>query len=335
MRNMKNIANLSAKLRNALIISVAEKTGLSEAIVEKDFWVCFILDYLFKRCPWKDNFVFKGGTSLSKAYNLIQRFSEDIDLIIDWRILGYKANEPWIVRSNTKQDAFNKEANARASEFIAEKFLPAALNDLHSEIKQPFDIQIDKKDPLTINFLYPKSYSSRSILQEIRLEMGALAAWSPYAICKIKPYVAERHEKLFDTPFTEVKTVLPERTFWEKITILHRESFRPEGSPLPHRYSRHYYDVYCMMNSPVKEKALKDLALLEKVVSFKDKFYHSPWGRYDLARPGSIRLMPPEHNIQALRSDYEQMLGMLYGDKPTFDEIMGGLALLEEEINHS
>lgn len=80
---MKNIANLSAKSRNALIISVAEEKGLSEAIVEKDFWVCFILDYLFTRCPWKDNFVFKGGTSLSKAYNLIQRFSEDIDLIID------------------------------------------------------------------------------------------------------------------------------------------------------------------------------------------------------------------------------------------------------------
>lgn len=332
---MKNIANLSAKSRNALIISVAEEKGLSEAIVEKDFWVCFILDYLFTRCPWKDKFVFKGGTSLSKAYNLIQRFSEDIDLIIDWRVLGYKINEPWVVRSNTKQDAFNKGANARASEFIAEKFLPVMLNDLRSEIKQAFDIQIDKKDPLSVDFLYPKSYSSQSILQEIRLEMGALAAWSPYAICKIKPYVAEHHEELFNTPFTEVKTVLPERTFWEKITILHRESFRPENRPLPSRYSRHYYDVYCMANSPVKARALKDLALLEKVVSFKDKFYHSPWGRYDLAKPGSIRLMPPEQNIKALRSDYEQMLAMLYGAKPTFDEIMCGLAHLEEEINRS
>lgn len=88
-----------------------------------------------------------------------------------------------------------------------------------------------------------------------------------------------------------------------------------------------------MMNSPVKDRALQDYALLEKVVSFKDKFYHSPWGRYDLAKPGTIRLTPPEYNIPVLKNDYEKMRSMLYGDIPTFDEILSGIAALEKEIN--
>ena len=107
---MKTVARLSAEDRSDLFRNTANRMQMSDAIVEKDFWVCFTLDYLFHRSPWKDSITFKGGTSLSKAYHLINRFSEDIDLILDWRILGYSLNEPWEERSNTKQDTFNKEA---------------------------------------------------------------------------------------------------------------------------------------------------------------------------------------------------------------------------------
>lgn len=108
---MRKIAYLPDDDRRELFRNTADKMGLNDAIVEKDFWVCFTLDYLFHRCPWKDSITFKGGTSLSKAFNLISRFSEDIDLILDRRVLGYGKLEPWEKRSNTKQDAFNKEAN--------------------------------------------------------------------------------------------------------------------------------------------------------------------------------------------------------------------------------
>ena len=108
--------------------------GLNDTVVEKDFWVCFTLDYLFHRSPWMDFITFKGGTSLSKAFNLISRFSEDIDLILDWRILGYGKDEPWEQRSNTKQDAFNKEANIRAEIFLNEIFCPAIRKDLSQEL---------------------------------------------------------------------------------------------------------------------------------------------------------------------------------------------------------
>ena len=117
---MRNVARLPDSDRGELFRNTADKMGLNDAIVEKDFWACFTLDHLFHRCPWKDAITFKGGTSLSKAFNLISRFSEDIDLILDWRVLGYGKDEPWEKRSNTKQDAFNKEANTRAEVFLAE-----------------------------------------------------------------------------------------------------------------------------------------------------------------------------------------------------------------------
>ena len=123
--HLKNyITSVNVNILLYIFRNTADKMGLNDAIVEKDFWVCFTLDYLFHRCPWKDSITFKGGTSLSKAFNLISRFSEDIDLILDWHVLGYGKLEPWENRSNTKQDAFNKEANNRAEIFLAEQFCP-------------------------------------------------------------------------------------------------------------------------------------------------------------------------------------------------------------------
>ena len=101
---MIQIAKAGNSEREVLFGNAAEKAGiLNPAIVEKDFWVCFVLDYLFHKSPWPQSFIFKGGTSLSKAYHVIERFSEDIDLIMDWRLLGYSVHEPWEVRSKTQQ----------------------------------------------------------------------------------------------------------------------------------------------------------------------------------------------------------------------------------------
>lgn len=331
---MRKIAVIEAKEREALFRNTAARMGISEAVIEKDFWVCYMLDYLFHRCAWKDNLAFKGGTSLSKAYDLIKRFSEDIDLILDWRVLGYGIDEPWEQRSNTKQDAFNKEANERAEVFLRDVFLPAIKNDLTEELTLPVKCEIDMHDGQTVKFTYPNSFSDTAILQEIRLEIGALAAWTPAAEQTITPYSAEYYGRVFEQPSTQILTVLPERTFWEKVTILHREAFRSESSTLPSRYSRHYYDLYCMAKSPVKDRALTDTDLLAKVVTFKDKFYRCLWARYDLAKRGTMSLMPPDHNVQKLREDYEHMQNMIFGDKPEFETILQATEKLEKEINH-
>lgn len=149
---MRNVARLPDSDRGELFRNTADKMGLNDAIVEKDFWVCFTLDHLFHRCPWKDAITFKGGTSLSKAFNLISRFSEDIDLILDWRVLGYGKDEPWEKRSNTKQDAFNKEANARAEVFLAEQFCPTVQAEFSRELGCEANIYIDEKDKQTVIF---------------------------------------------------------------------------------------------------------------------------------------------------------------------------------------
>ena len=218
---MKTVARLSAEDRSDLFRNTANRMQMSDAIVEKDFWVCFTLDYLFHRSPWKDSITFKGGTSLSKAYHLINRFSEDIDLILDWRILGYSLNEPWEERSNTKQDAFNKEANKRAEVFLAHEFVPTVKRELSAEINTEAQIYIDQHDPQTVIFAYPRIFDGTGTLQVIRLEIGALAAWTPAKTVPIMPYAAEQYSGLFEQKETAILTVTPERTFWEKATILH------------------------------------------------------------------------------------------------------------------
>ena len=105
---MYKIAKIPIEDRETLFRNTARKMQVTEAIVEKDFWVCFTLDYLFYKNKWHDGFAFKGGTSLSKAYNIIDRFSEDIDLILDWRVLGYEKDEPLLIPSNSKREKFKR-----------------------------------------------------------------------------------------------------------------------------------------------------------------------------------------------------------------------------------
>ena len=190
---------------------------------------------------------------------------------------------------------------------MRDTFLLAIISDLTAELGEKIRCFIDGDDPQTVKVIYPNSFSDTSILQEIRLEIGALAAWTPVKYATITPYAAEQYAMLFEQPSTEVLTVLPERTFWEKVTILHREAFRSEDRPFPLRYSRHYYDLYKMVRTPVKDNALQDNELLERVIRFKDKFYRCPWARYDIAKRGTMKLLLPEYNVAKLCSDYEHM----------------------------
>ncbi len=328
------IRDLAGDERRTIIANTAAKMGLGEAIVEKDLWVSLALSYLFNRCPFAKSFTFKGGTSLSKGYHLINRFSEDIDLILDWRILGYENEEPWLTRSHTKQDTFNKEANKRACEFIENELLPVIAQDLKTEWGADIDISLDSHDAQTINISYPNLYSDSSILRQIRVEIGPLAAWTPSEQVQIKAFAEEHYTGIIDEAVSKVLIVRPERTFWEKATILHHEAHRPENLMIPARYSRHYYDLYMMGKTDVKTKALSQPELLKRVADFKDRFYPRKWARYDLALPGTLRLVPPEQTrLRELKKDYEKMQAMLYGDIPSFDDIIMDLENLESEIN--
>lgn len=312
-----------------LITNTSRKENISEAIVEKDYWVTYFLDYLFNENKWQEYFTFKGGTSLSKCFGIIQRFSEDIDLILDWRVLGYEKLEPWLRRSNTKQEKFNKEINENTESFLKEDFLTELRKDFPQE---EFDFEIDSIDHQTVLFKYPKTFDSNYLSQTIRLEIGSLAAWTPATSVSIMPIIGEAYPNVFKEK-TNIRTVSVERTFWEKATILHHEANRPESSKMPHRYARHYYDMYKIANSKYKDKAIKDKELLRKVTEFKMKFYPRKWAKYEDAMNGKLKLVPDEFRFIEVEKDYKAMSEMIYGEYPSFDEIIKRLKDLEFEIN--
>lgn len=324
---MEKVAALPQEQRYELFRETATRRSIANAVVEKDFWVCWVLAKLFDDSELSPKILFKGGTSLSKVFNLIERFSEDIDLILDWREVADE--DPEAARSRSKQDQLNKRLQTVAQEYIRDRLLPRCEQLLAPSVQ----VAIDENNAHVITVKYPAALSETYIRPEIRLEIGPLAIWTPNDRYEISPYCAEEFPKVFTRKTCHVQCIKAERTFWEKATILHHEAFRPEGSQQPDRYSRHYYDLARLANSPIKERAFADLDLLKSVVASKDRFYPRGWARYELAKPGSMRLMPPGHILAGLRRDYGEMRVMIYGELPAFEDLMSQIQALESEIN--
>lgn len=197
---------------------------------------------------------------MSKCYHLIQRFSEDVDLILDWRVLGYGLAEPWEERSISKQSSFKEDSIERTNKYLSEVFIPVIGQGISQELG--FDVDLSPADEEeTVIFKYPRSFSEPGIQNIIRLEIGPLAAWSPSESVQISSYLAQQIPDVIPKPIFEVSTVTPVRTFWEKVTILHQEAKRPDNKMMPTRYSRHYYDVYQLGKSWVKQEAIGKIEL--------------------------------------------------------------------------
>lgn len=331
---MKKFAQLGSDDRTVIISNTAKQMNMHPSIVEKDFWVCYMLDCLFNDCEYKDAFVFKGGTSLSKSYHAIERFSEDIDLILDWRRIVNDESDPWDERSKTQQDKYNKMINSSAAEFYRTKLVGTINNDLIELLGNESWVAIDENDDMVINFRYPRAFETGYITPYVKLEIGPLAEWMPSHKSKIIPFVAERYPQVFEKPSTEILTVDVERTFWEKITILHKIANFPEGKPLPHRYARHFYDVYCLGNSDIKTSAFEKKDLLEKDIAFKQKFYYAKSAHYETATLKTVELIPRKDIMDALKTDYVAMSNMIYGEIPSFETILKYLEELEQEIHN-
>ena len=279
-----------------------------------------------------DAFIFKGGTSLSKAYHLIERFSEDIDLILDWRFINY-CDEPWQIRSKTQQDKINKQMNNEGAIFTKEKLLPIMQKDLSDILGKEPDIYINENDRQIIEFAYPNIFHNTYLRPQIKLEIGPLAEGVPHESAKIISYAAEEYGKFFKQKSSDVKTIAAERTFWEKITILHKIAHKNKNKIMPQRYSRHYYDLYCMFHSPLKAKAYASKELLEQDIRFKIKFYVSNNSGYDTAKIGSLLLLPQKEDEKVLQEDYIHMQNMIYGKIPNYVDIMETIKVLEREVN--
>lgn len=324
---MELVARFPEQDRKDLFLQTAEKMRLSAGNIEKDFWVCWVLDALFSSETWSNKLIFKGGTSLSKIFHLINRFSEDIDLILDWQQLGIAKDVPWENRSKTQQDKFCDKIRAETSDYIAHTFVPSLGQELAQKLQA--DIGMEARDD-TVIIAYPKTLSVEYVRPEIRLEIGPLANWVPHGKFPLSSYAAEHFPQFFKKRSSTVVAILAERTFWEKATILHEQASSARILP---NYSRHYYDLAQMAGSDVKLLALGNLDLLHEVIEFKDRFYRSNKARYDLAVPGTFRLMPSPDLLPELEKDYRRMGVMLFGAPPEFESIISTLRKLEGEIN--
>lgn len=344
---MDGVARQSSAERQVLFTETAARMGAPSAVIpEKDFWVCWTLHRLFA-LEFRPALLFKGGTSLSKAFGLIERFSEDIDLTLNRAELGFVgADDPLEIAGRKKRARQIKalaEACARAiREELAPRLREAFARILGSEgwgidVVERHDGQVD------LHFRYPPALAPEDygglayIAPLVRMELGARSDQEPAQLVTIRSYAAERFPGAFVRPDTEVTVLAPERTFWEKATIFHAENHRPlQGGRHPpawRQLSRHAFDLVMLDRGGVAQRALERLDLLEAVARHKDAFFHTGWSRYGEARPGSFRLVPAGVLLDALRADYARMQPMFFGPAPSFDELVDALRSLEERIN--
>ncbi|MFK8113203.1 MAG: nucleotidyl transferase AbiEii/AbiGii toxin family protein [Rubripirellula sp.] len=325
------MALLPANQRSELFEETARVKRVLPAIVEKDFWVCWVLKKLFES-DLESDLVFKGGTSLSKVFGLIDRFSEDIDLVLNWQRLGYgkHGKDPWEEQpSANQQNKFNQAFNQQAQRYIETELCPTIQRLLAS--CPDVTPMVSQTESQVIDIRYPAAFDLAALRPEVKLEIGPLASWVPSAKHTIRPYAADAFANVFDDPDCPVVAITAERTFWEKATILHQQSHR--STPIPPGYSRHYYDMYHLARSDVKATAFSDRALLDDVVQFKKRFYRCPWARYEEAYPGTFRLVPPPEREAELASDYRAMRAMIFKTPPSWKSILNEMQKLEDEIN--
>jgi hypothetical protein len=336
---LNTVARMPAAERAQAFRETAERRNLQDAVVEKDFWVCWVLKQLFSMEPFAHRLLFKGGTSLSKVFRAINRFSEDIDIAVDYSALGFTGDRDPRQQgiSNTKRTKILAEMLTECQKYIRGEFVEI-LRARCTEILPPvgdWAVEVDATDPNVVLFRYPAAATQRLtyIRPQVVLELGTHAEFVPRDWFTIRPFVAEEFPSFMPDGEARVEAILAKRTFWEKATILHAEYYRPQDKALPGRYSRHYYDVAMMADGPIKIEAVGDRELLSQVVRHKQIFYPSGWARYDLARRGALRLSPAEARIPALRRDYRDMADMIFGEPPAFDLLLEKLAGLEVELN--
>jgi hypothetical protein len=309
-------------------------------IVEKDFWVCWTLRELFSLPEIGEHLLFKGGTSLSKVWRIIERFSEDIDISLsrDWLGFGGDA-DPERAGSGGKQRERIDALVAACIKKIKSDLLPALrARAQHGLGETGWTIELDPDEPQTLLFRYPTALpmdgDSAYVRREVKIECGARSDAWPAESRTIQPYVADGVEAIKDASFA-VRALSAERTFWEKATILHAEANRHPDKPTPVRYSRHYADLAAFVGSPVFEQALASADLRERVVQHKQVFFTARWAKYHEAVPGTFRVVPERYRLDILEADYRDMGEMYFGRPLTWSEVLERLHHLQDRINQT
>ena len=333
--------NLSASDRALAFSNAAQSLRLTQVIVEKDFWVSWLLSLLFSQPEWSGQLVFKGGTSLSKVFGVIDRFSEDIDLSLQPAFVGGDEAAFDGIQSRRKLDDATNALQRLCAHKVQNLLMPTlevavvkVLGNAPSGTWLRLVQDVEAKSPVVF-FAYPSVQLEgyEYIQRQVKLEFGTLTDQQPTAHHTVRPLVAQSYVNLFEDWQCDVVALGLERTFWEKATILHAEFHRPTGLVMPDRYARHYYDFVKMLEHPDSSAMLGDEALCKRVVDWKSKVFARAWARYDLAKPGTFNLTPPLFRQAALAQDYEKMRPMFMSTPPRFSDLLACLSNTEAQLN--
>jgi len=343
---MKKFITLSKIERKNLIQKASFDLGMRFDVVEKDIWVCYVLGKLFSLKELQGKLVFKGGTCLSKAYGLIERFSEDVDLTISKSCLNAEgtSNKPRKVESRIRH---------AAEDFVKDEIFELIRKTFAKDLEDGnWSLNFSEEDQSTLLFQFPyaenialwdtfkwdsthwsdETDSYNYIKPSIKLEFGALGEDWPSEEKTVEPYAKKILPDFFEE--SQVKVLDVKRNFLEKLLIMHSICLRPIKKPLKHHYSRHYYDVFCLIKSGVASEALKFPEILESVKENKIAFWDETWEPYkNINSFHDIKVVPTqESRLKELESDYERMKEMFFGKFPDFSDVIDKLRSFEKSL---
>jgi len=323
---------------------IDENSNHSLEIAEKDLWVCWVLKQLFEM-PERKNIAFKGGTSLSKVFNIIDRFSEDIDITIDYRdfdvfkALDLDATQTMSLNFDSKRAAkkFSQsliDAVKEYSKDVVMPYLQSKINELPNSEK--FSLKLEDENQ-SIRFMYPTLDPDAKLDGYMRnyvlIEFGGRNVINPNAIMNVVPYISCMSDN-FEFPTSTVTVLAAERTFWEKATLIHVECHRGVRENAM-RLSRHWFDLMQLSKHQKGIDAIKDFGLLKDVIALKSVFYNTKYANYDKCLNGEFVLIPDDQGLAQLRIDYEKMVNANYmGDSSiAFDHIIQVAQATQDQIN--
>jgi hypothetical protein len=333
----ESFLHLDAREQSQIYRALAPQMARSPVVLEKDVWVCWLLQALFTM-PGRLPMAFKGGTSLSKVFGAIARFSEDVDITLDYRGLDGSFDPFAEGVSKTRLKKFSEDLKSFVRDHAFDVVAPHIQKLLVAEFDSDaaaFRLELSENGE-QMRLHYPSvlealgDYMGNSVL----IEFGGRNITEPNADYNVEPDIAPYVTSLA-FPRSRVSVLSPARTFWEKATLMHVECQRNEFRASAERLSRHWYDLAMLADRDHGQVAIEDRALLADVVKHKKVFYNASYANYDACLTGQLRLIPEDAVLTALRDDFQRMIGagMFIGEPPAFDTFVERLRALETAIN--
>jgi hypothetical protein len=327
---------LSKEQQREVCSRVSETSNLHESAVEKDFWICWTLRALFTLPECGHILTFKGGTSLSKGFGIINRFSEDIDIVVDRHVLGFGGeNSPESAPSKKQTKARIEKLMPACRAFVHDTIQAALKREITDAlgVGMNWSLDMDSGDPddMTILFRYPAvNVYPGSVQPVVRIELGARSDTDPHRDSMIRPFVSDVLTEIQAFP---VRTVAPERTFWEKAMLIHESVFGRKSAGPVARLARHYYDLHCLWEHGAGRKAAGDPALFERVATHRKMYFPRNAEAQRALQKGTLQLVPDDRVLPDWRRDYDAMREMFYGDPPEFKELIQTAAIIQHTFN--